>query len=435
MDKSKIYRVCIDDFALTKRQRYGTIMVDIDTHKVVDMIESREMDDVIRWLSEYPNLRVVSRDGSGAYAAAVTGAHPEVTQVSDRFHIIKNLHERATQAFQKLFQGRIAIPMSPETKDLRYHMLIATKAEKIKFVKKLHTEGRIENEISLLTGLSQRMTKKYIDMAECYIPVDTQTIRGREHEDAVKKLTARSDRVKSLRDAGLSLTEITQKTGFTSAIVRNYLSADFSAINAHYGKQREGKLEPFRDDIIRWKAEGLRYREIHEAIKNKGYSGTQDAIRGFISKERRIRRDLQTAVGGESVEFIDKKWLIRLIYKPMEEIRGISKSQRNAIFENYPLSRSILNLVNEFKSLLMSKNHDELFTWMEKTAELDIPELNSFVNGLKKDLSAVENAITSDFSNGLAEGSINKLKVIKRIMYGRCSFELLKSKCLLLTKF
>ena len=69
---------------------------------------------------------------------------------------------------------------------------------------------------------------------------------------------------------------------------------------------------------------------------------------------------------------------------------------------------------------------------MEKVVELNLPELNAFVNGLKQDIDAVMNAITSDFSNGLVEGTINKIKVIKRITYGRYRFSLLRSMCLLL---
>ena len=86
MEKSGVISVCIDDFALKKRQRYGTVMVDLETRKIVDMIESREMGDVCRWLAEYPNIQVVSRDGSGTYAAAIAEAHPGATQISDRFH-------------------------------------------------------------------------------------------------------------------------------------------------------------------------------------------------------------------------------------------------------------------------------------------------------------------------------------------------------------
>lgn len=432
MEKSKIVSVCIDDFALKKRQRYGTVMVNVDNHKIVDMIESRETEDVSRWLAEYPNLRVVSRDGSQQYAAAITQAHPGAMQVSDRFHLLKNLNDRATDALQKLFQGRITIPITPGTQDIRYEILIGTITARIRLVKKLRREGRSKGEIGLLTGLSARTIKKYIDMRECDIPEEKQTVRGRGHDDTVKKLTERANRVKKLRGDGLSITEIAQKTGFTATVVRNYLSSDFSPVNAHYGKQREGKLEPFRDDVFRWKAEGLTYRNIHERIRTKGYTGTQDAIRGFISKERRIRRDLQAAVGGDPVEFIDKKWLIRLLYKPIEDVKGISLEQLTAIFDNYPPAKCILDIVNEFKALIKAKKPDALPTWMEKAAALGVLELDAFINGLKQDIDAVLNAITSDFSNGLVEGTVNKIKVIKRIMYGRCRFDLLRNKCLLL---
>lgn len=61
---------------------------------------------------------------------------------------------------------------------------------------------------------------------------------------------------------------------------------------------------------------------------------------------------------------------------------------------------------------------------------MQIKELDSFVNGIERDKDAIKNAIQFDYNNGFAEGSANKLKVIKRIMYGRNSFELLKSKLL-----
>ena len=66
--------MCIDDFAFRKRQTYGTIMVDIDTHRVVDLLASREVEDVAEWLRSYPNIRIVSRDGSVSYKSAIEQA-------------------------------------------------------------------------------------------------------------------------------------------------------------------------------------------------------------------------------------------------------------------------------------------------------------------------------------------------------------------------
>ncbi len=80
-----------------------------------------------------------------------------------------------------------------------------------------------------------------------------------------------------------------------------------------------------------------------------------------------------------------------------------------------------------FKGALFGKKEAELDKWAKETEALEIDELESFINGIKRDITAVKNAIRLDYNNGLAEGSVNKLKVVKRIMYGRNSFELLKN--------
>lgn len=104
------------------------------------------------------------------------------------------------------------------------------------------------------------------------------------------------------------------------------------------------------------------------------------------------------------------------------------------ICKEYSFFKKIYKITWEFKSMLTDKNIDALDKWMEGAKNLNIPEINSFINGIERDMEAVRNAIKYEYSNGLVEGCINKLKVIKRIMYGRCSFETLKNKILRLEK-
>jgi len=91
VDKSTVKTVCVDDFAFRKRYSYGSVMVDMETHRIIDIIDSRETKAVAEWLKTYPNLNVISRDGAQAYASASTNSHPEALQISDRFHLLKNL--------------------------------------------------------------------------------------------------------------------------------------------------------------------------------------------------------------------------------------------------------------------------------------------------------------------------------------------------------
>lgn len=112
MDKVHVKRVCIDDFALKKRHTYGTIMVDLDTHRVVGLICSRDSEEVTSWLKTFPNLEVVSRDGSITYAHSITKAHPKAIQISDRFHLLQNLTKYCTKFLKSIVKANIKIPVT-----------------------------------------------------------------------------------------------------------------------------------------------------------------------------------------------------------------------------------------------------------------------------------------------------------------------------------
>lgn len=105
-------------------------------------------------------------------------------------------------------------------------------------------------------------------------------------------------------------------------------------------------------------------------------------------------------------------------------------AQVEKITERFPAVSSLLDCVSGFKDALFSKKPEELETWMNKTEKLHVPELDAFLNGLRLDMTAVKNAIALDYNNGLAEGSVNKIKVIKRVMFGRCGNDLLRAKVL-----
>lgn len=127
--------------------------------------------------------------------------------------------------------------------------------------------------------------------------------------------------------------------------------------------------------------------------------------------------------------------MVQLIYKTIDQVKGITHEQYEAIIEKYPVLGKVYQMLRGFYELIFSKRVEKLESWMEETGKLQIDEIDSYLAGLRKDLTAVKNSIIYSYSNGLAEGSVNKLKVVKRIMYGRNSFELLRSKLLLLELF
>ncbi|MDR3061200.1 MAG: transposase, partial [Dysgonamonadaceae bacterium] len=118
---------------------------------------------------------------------------------------------------------------------------------------------------------------------------------------------------------------------------------------------------------------------------------------------------------------------------------GISRSgvssKEHSLVEQIIQSSLLLEylsvIVLSFRDILKSKTPKLLDEWMQKAELKNLPDINSFVKGLKSDIAAVRNAIIYPWTNGLVEGNVNRLKTKKREMYGRAGFELLRRKIVL----
>ena len=183
----------------------------------------------------------------------------------------------------------------------------------------------------------------------------------------------------------------------------------------------------------------MTYPRIHKIISEKGYDGSVASLRMFMQKER-IRQAEQLADSNvnsdyQPKEYIQRKSLSQLIYKSIENVYTISKEQFQMVLETYPLLADLYAMIKEFYEIVYSKKAERLDDWLIRLERFEIPEVQTYINGVRKDINAVKNGISLPYNNGLAEGSVNKIKVIKRIMYGRNSFDLLKAKVLFHEEF
>lgn len=178
---------------------------------------------------------------------------------------------------------------------------------------------------------------------------------------------------------------------------------------------------------------GFTLKRIADNIREKGYSGSASAIRMYTTRKRRLIKQAVQSVNSK-VEIVERQHLIKLLYKPLEKVKEISSEQLKVVIEKNPILSEIYDIVKSFKEILFAKVPDKLDAWIEKAKQLNLSEVNSFIKGVLCDIEGVKNSIIYDYSNGLAEGSVNKIKVIKRIMYGRCKFETLRKKVLKLEK-
>ncbi len=406
-------------------------MVDIESHRIIDLLNSRDKEPVTQWLKTFPNIQVVSRDGSHTYSSAIAESHPDAIQVSDRFHLLKNLSEAIEKYMLRLFPARLEIPATEISRTPEMQALLDTRnrAQRIRFSKQKYSEGFTVSEIALVMRASISTIRKYLSINEKDIPEDISSTRERQHEEAIEKMKSKIENVRKLYKQGCSIEEICRTTGHISQTIRKYLSDECTLINGHYDHRRPGKLQNHEKEIIELRSQGMTYLKITEIIRAKGYNGTVDALRVFMQKEREHQKNAESK-DYENKEYIARKWMIQLIYRNIEKVKGITQKQYDEVLKKYPVLGMAYQILQQFHVIVFSKKSDKLETWICEAEKLEITEVNSFLAGLKKDLDAVKNSIMYSYNNGLAEGSVNKLKVIKRIMYGRNSFELLKLKVL-----
>lgn len=412
-------------------------MVDLETHQIVDILESRDSEEVAKWLKTFPQIKVISRDGAQGYASAASNAHPSAIQITDRFHLLKNLCDIVSSMLQREFPSRVAIPATSVSSEMQNLYNTANHAERIHFAKEKRADGFTVQEIAYMLHSSAKTINRYLSCDEKDIPRSTLYKRQQEHEQEIKRKKNAIEEVRRLFQSGYSITQISTMTGHIPKTVKNYLQADCPVVNAKYDTRMPGKLAPYESDVIRMRSEGITYSEIHKMIKAKGYTGSVASLRMFMQRERAHQKNgaQRTDIVTGASEYMQRKSLCRLIYSKIEDVPQITKEQYQAVIKQYPILSHLYTMVQELHRIIFSKKPEEIEGWITKAQLLNNPDLNSYLSGLENDLSAVKNAIEYPYSNGLAEGSVNKIKLTKRIMYGRNSFDLLKAKLLLSAYF
>lgn len=413
-------------------------MIDIITRKIVDMIPSRDYEEVKNWLESFPNLKVVSRDGSITYSSAIAAAHPNVLQVSDRFHLLKNLSSYCSDYLIKLLKTNVKI--KSVTDNIIAEPIVESKAvenrkltlkEKCERMDALLLEGHSKTKVCSLLNMDVRTFDRLQSMNDKERESKFQHKAMLKHEENVAKKQAKIDQAREMFRNGFSVAAISREMKIDRRTVTTYLEPNCSAVHSFYGEKRESVLSPYLEEVNSYIEKGYTSVKIDEIIRAKGYKGSMSTVSHYVSGwKSRFKKIYMADKKEANIEFVERKKLLELLYKPQEKVKDLSIDQLTQVNIEYPVFAKIINLVTQFKKLISDRNVGELENWIKEALSLGIRGIDSFVNGLQRDLTAVKNAIIYDYNNGLAEGSINKLKVIKRIMYGRCDFETLRKKVL-----
>ena len=354
----------IDDWAWKKGHRYGTIICDLEQHRVIDILPDRETGTVEAWLAERPGIEIVSRDRGGGYGSSVTRALPGARQVADRWHLLENASRAFVDAVRKSLGD----------------------------IRKLLAKNGISPD--LLTAAERVQYEGYL--------------RREETNAAVQALAAE----------GVAIKAIVRRTGCSRQVVRRIVRGEREDIF----RIRQSSLEPWLPRLdAEWAAGCRTGAELWRRLRAAGYQGSLRVVTEWATRRRRA----ETAPDGRprkcpSARAIARMMTLRRDHLTRDEALTVAK-----IEDCVPRLAEAAALVDEFQRMIRNRKPDHLDAWLPK-AEQSL--LSSLARGLRADRAAVAVAMEEPWSNGQAEGQINRLKTLKRQMYGRAKLDLLKAR-------
>ncbi len=379
----------IDDFSFRRGCWFGTILVDLESHRVVDLLPDRQADTAARWMRHHPDITVVSRDGSSEYAKAASQGAPQAIQCADRFHVCKNLTE-ATQLLLARCQAEI---------------VAASKAGEPK---------------------RADQPKQLIMIEEWRPPEPAHVQKARLTRRAGRY--ARYQQVVDLRAQGMKTKEIAQRLAMGERTVRDWLKRG-TFPETRKRRKRQSSFEPFAPYVLqRWQNRERNGLTLWKEIKEQGYSGTYRSVYRYL--ETLKQAEVKASANPHRLQKFSATTAVWLFVRDPTTLDEIEREDLAAFCQVSPTLKSAYHLIQDFFSMVHKREGHRLDAWLEQIAKSDLPELQHFAHGVELDKAAVKAGLTWPINNGMVEGQVTKLKLIKRQMYGKAGFPLLRQRVL-----
>ncbi len=386
----------VDDFAFRKGHQYGTILVNLENHKPIALLADRKADTLANWLRDHPGVEVFSRDRSKTYKSAMDKAAPEAIQVADRFHLVKNLSETLEIA------------------------LGSYRAE-------LKAAAQIQHPVSLA------------DRAETVvvIPQPTATAATQEQTQSNHQQRVKQQReIKVLREKRWTIIAIAREVGVSERTVQRYNALpDFPETHTRRPTYGRSLLDPYKQEVLAWWHSGMmNSNELMASLLQKGYEGSQRTLQRYICGLReaqgiprtrgQVAKALPNVIAPHSSSFTPRQAAYLIVLR--EENRELEdKDLLEHLVKQHPDLATLVALADEFLQLLRQRQSDAFESWLMKTLICQVQPLKRFAAGLMDDYAAVKASMMTEVSNGPVEGLNNRLKMLKRQMFGRAGLELL----------
>ena len=415
----------VDDFALRKGQVYGTILVDLDQHQPIDLLPERSAELLEQWLKDHPGVEVITRDRATEYVEGASRGAPDAIQVADRFHLLQNVREmlqRLLERHQEALQAATR-PPAPAPDNLSTPPAEAPSVP-----------------------VPAPMTEAPGAPAPAVLAPPRTQAEQRSLERRNRRL-ARYTAVRELRAQGMSIRAIATHLRLSRKTVRHYSVAEQFPERATR-RPTHSKLDRFIPYLEQQLAAGQDnamqlWRDLRD---QSGYTGSRALVSRWVARHRHVvppadpasarppQRGRRPAPNPTPPPPPQRRVSARqaawLLVRDPAQLEADDRQVVERLCAHSPSIHTAHQLAQAFIQMVRERQADAFDGWRTRATASAIPELENFCVGLERDKAAVVAALALSFSNGQVEGQVNRLKLIKRSMYGRANFDLLRQRVL-----
>ena len=390
----------VDDFALRKRHTYGTVLIDLERRQPVALLPDREGDTVAQWLQAHPGVEVITRDRSKAYADGARQGAPQAMQVADRFHLLQNLAEALTQVFN------------------------------------LHSQA-----LKAVNDASSRTPRPQPD-GTGVVPVPPASPARNAQVQAAhsrSRRVARHEQIWTLRRQGWTGHAIARQLRIGKSTVFRYLRSPTFAERT-YKRRGHSILNPYKDLMLQhWNRGCHDALQVFHFLQQQGYRGSYATVaryaqrlrqaQGLAPREQRPGQTLPLVAEPQHGQLTPRQTAWLVLRRPETRVPEAEQQLAQLTAQQADLA-TVVSLARDFADLVRTRQPERLEGWLARATTSEVSALRRFAQGLRDDAAAVKAGVTVPWSNGPVEGHINRLKMLKRQMFGRAHLDLLSRRFL-----
>lgn len=378
----------VDDFALRRGHVYGTVLLDMHTHRPVEVLPGRDGEPLATWLREHPGVEIICRDRAGAYAEGAREGAPEATQVADRWHIWHNVAE-AVDKTVAAHHGCVRAAVSAAART----SCAATPQPDAPPEPGPEADARIEPAVEPAAG---------------DVPADERDVCGRERA-LVIRTRERYAAIQRLLTEGHSQGAISRQLELDRGTVRRFVRATGVEELLAKAVNRTSVIDGYTEHLTARFAAGVTDAvTLHAELQTLGFTGSVQTVRRYLRPLRTTRATAAPTVSPRPA--VPKpRQVVRWIMTEPGKLDPDEQTQLTDALAGCRHLQATTDHVRNLADLMHKHKGERLPQWMEQVEADDLPALHSLVAGFRRDLAAVTAGITLPWSSGAVEGNVNRI--------------------------